>query len=169
MINFEELEAYDRNKTKVLKYVLYKKRSVNEIIRKFEKDIDSNMLEDIIADLKENGYIDDSQYVQRAVNEFMALKNISLKQIKYKLLSKGIDQSLIEDYFYQNREDEFCREEISKFDLRKIVELIKKLNISENLNKKVLSLLTIYSKEYSNKNQNKGININKFNIRITKR
>jgi hypothetical protein len=47
--------------------------------------------------------------------------------------------------------------------------LIKKLNISENLDKKVLSLLTIYSKEYSNKNQNKGININKFNIRITKR
>ena len=35
--------------------------------------------------------------------------------------------------------------------------MIKKLNISENLNKKVLSLLTIYSKEYSNKNQNKGI------------
>ena len=105
MINFEELEEYDRNKTKVLKYVLYKKRSANEIIRKFEKDIDSNMLEDIISDLKENGYIDDNSYIQRAVNEFVALKNISLKQIKYKLLSKGIDQSLIEDYFYQNREE----------------------------------------------------------------
>ena len=36
--------------------------------------------------------------------------------------------------------------------------MTKKLNISENLDKKVLSLLTIYSKEYSNKNQNKGIN-----------
>ena len=105
MINFEELEEYDKNKTKVLKYVLYKKRSVSEIKRKFEKDITSDMLEDIIADLTENGYIDDSQYIQRAVNEFMALKNISLKQIKYKLLSKGIDQSLIEDYFYQNKEE----------------------------------------------------------------
>ena len=36
--------------------------------------------------------------------------------------------------------------------------MTKKLNISSNLDKKVLSLLTIYSKEYSNKNQNKGIN-----------
>jgi hypothetical protein len=46
--------------------------------------------------------------------------------------------------------------------------LTKKLNISSNLDKKVLSLLTIYSKEYSNKNQNKGININKFNIKLPK-
>ena len=36
--------------------------------------------------------------------------------------------------------------------------MTKKLNISSNLDKKVLSLLTIYSKECSNKNQNKGIN-----------
>ena len=35
--------------------------------------------------------------------------------------------------------------------------MIKKLNISSNLDKKVLSLLTIYSKDYSNNNQNKGI------------
>ena len=26
----------------------------------------------------------------RAVNEFMALKNLSIKEIKYKLMSKGI-------------------------------------------------------------------------------
>lgn len=102
MLNFEELEEYDRNKTKVLKYVLYKKRSENEIKRKFENDIDSNMLDDIILDLKDNGYIDDTIYVERAVNEFMALKNMSLKQIKYKLMSKGIESNTIEDYFYNN-------------------------------------------------------------------
>lgn len=102
MLNFEELEEYDRNKTKVLKYVLYKKRSESEIKRKFENDIDSNMLDDIILDLKDNGYIDDTIYVERAVNEFMALKNMSLKQIKYKLMSKGIESNTIEDYFYNN-------------------------------------------------------------------
>ena len=102
MLNFEELEEYDRNKTKVLKYVLYKKRSESEIKRKFENDIDSNMLDDIILDLKDNGYIDDTIYIERAVNEFMALKNMSLKQIKYKLMSKGIDSNTIEDYFYNN-------------------------------------------------------------------
>ena len=86
-MDFEKLEEYDRNKTKVLKYVIYKKRSISEIRRKFQKDIDENMLEDIIEELKENNYISDEQYVQRAINEYMALKSISLKQIKYKLQS----------------------------------------------------------------------------------
>lgn len=104
-MDFEKLEEYDRNKTKVLKYVIYKKRSVSEIKRKFQNDIDSNMLDDIIEELKENNYISDEQYIERAVNEFMALKNLSLKQIKYKLQSKGIDNNLIEDYFSANRED----------------------------------------------------------------
>ena len=99
-MDFEKLEEYDRNKTKVLKYVIYKKRSVSEIKRKFQNDIDSNMLDDIIEELKENNYISDEQYIERAVNEFMALKNLSLKQIKYKLQSKGIDNNLIEDYHY---------------------------------------------------------------------
>ena len=104
-MDFEKLEEYDRNKTKVLKYVIYKKRSVSEIKRKFQNDIDSNMLDDIIEELKENNYISDEQYIERAVNEFMALKNLSLEQIKYKLQSKEIDNNLIEDYFSANRED----------------------------------------------------------------
>ncbi|MBR2704636.1 MAG: RecX family transcriptional regulator [Clostridia bacterium] len=104
-MDFEKLEEYDKNKTKVLKYVIYKKRSENEIRRKFQNDIDSNMLDDIIEELKENDYISDTKYIERAVNEFMALKNLSLKQIKYKLQAKGISNDLIEDYFSANRED----------------------------------------------------------------
>jgi len=104
-MDFEKLEEYDKNKTKVLKYVIYKKRSENEIRRKFQNDIESNMLDDIIEELKENNYISDEQYIERAVNEYMALKNLSLKQIKYKLQSKGISNDLIEDFFSANRED----------------------------------------------------------------
>ncbi len=105
MIDYDKLEEYDRNKTKVLKYVVYKKRTEKEIKQKFSQEIETNMLEDIIQELKENNYINDNQYIQRAVNEFMALKNISLKQIKYKLQSKGIDNNLIEEYFSNNREE----------------------------------------------------------------
>ena len=120
LLNYEELEIYDKNKTKVLKYVLYKKRSESEIKRKFENDIDSNMLEDIISDLKDNGYIDDTIYVERAVNEFMALKNMSLKQIKYKLMSKGIDSNTIEDYFYNNAD------ELNEYEINSAQNLIAK-------------------------------------------
>lgn len=120
LIDYEELKEYDRNKTKVLKYVIYKKRTENEIRRKFENDIDSNMLEDIIEELKENKYISDNQYIERAVNEYMALKNLSLKQIRYKLQSKGISNSLIEEYFSNNRED------LIEYEIKSAINIINK-------------------------------------------
>ena len=104
-MNFEKLELYDKCKTKVLKYVIYKKRSENEIRVKFQKEIDEDMLDDIIQELKENQYISDEKYIERAVSEFMALKNLSLRQIKYKWQSKGIGVNLIEDYFQEHNND----------------------------------------------------------------
>ena len=122
MIDYEELKEYDKYKTKVLKYVLYKKRTENEIKRKFQKDIDQNMLDDIIQDLKENGYISDSKYIERAVNEFTNLQNLSLKQIRYKLMSKGINNELIDEYFYNNDE------ELREYEIKSINNIINKKN-----------------------------------------
>ena len=56
------IEEYDREKTKVLKYVIYKKRTIKEIKTKFKPTIEENMLEDIIEELKENGYISKSNF-----------------------------------------------------------------------------------------------------------
>ena len=92
------IEEYDKQKSRVLKYVLYKKRSKQEVKNKFYNDIEENMLEDIICELEENGYINDTNYIERAVNEFIALNNLSIKEIKYKLIAKGIPNSLLEDY-----------------------------------------------------------------------
>ena len=58
------IEEFDKEKTKVLKYVLYKKRTEQEIKRKFQKEINENMLEDIIEYLKEAKYIDDSEFIE---------------------------------------------------------------------------------------------------------
>lgn len=99
------IEEYDCEKTKVLKYVLYKKRTIREVKTKFRGIIEENMLEDILQELTNNGYIGDEQYIQRAVNEYIALKNLSIKELKYKLSSKGIAQSLIEDYISKNIEE----------------------------------------------------------------
>ena len=99
------VEEYDKQKTKVLKYVLYKKRTEKEIQTKFRTQIEQNMLEDIIEELKENGYISDENYIERAVQEFMALKNLSIKEIRYKLMSKGISSSALEDYMQKHYEE----------------------------------------------------------------
>ena len=108
-INYENnfgysLVEFDNAKTKILKYVLYKKRSENEIIKKFENEFDSDLIQAVVSDLKEKGYVNDANYIKRSVNEFMALRNLSLFEIKYKLMSKGIKTSDIDTYFSQNYE-----------------------------------------------------------------
>lgn len=99
------IEEFDRAKTKVMNYIMYKKRTEYEVKNKFAKTLEENLLNDIIEYVKEAGYLSDSNYIERAVAEFMAIKNLSRKEISYKLYSKGIDKSLIEDYFSEHNEE----------------------------------------------------------------
>ena len=139
------IEEFDRQKTKVLKYILYKKRSEQEIRNKFSKVIDENLLEDIIEYLKEAGYINDEEFIEKTINNFIVLKNLSIREMKYKLLAKGLDKNDIDDYFYNNKEqlEEYERKSISnilykksdsmeKEDIKKY--LLKKGYKSENIN-----------------------------------
>ena len=105
MDNLDYVAEYDKLKTKVLKYIIYKKRTENEIKQKFSSVIDEEILEDIIEELKENGYINDSNYIDRAVQEFMALKNMSIKEIKYKLFAKGLSNDIIDEYIARHIDD----------------------------------------------------------------
>lgn len=98
------IEDLDFAKTKILKYISFKKRTENEVRLKFNKVINQELLDDAIEELKENGYIDDNKYIVRAINEFMALKNLSIKEIKYKLMSKGINKNLIDNYISNNKD-----------------------------------------------------------------
>ncbi len=99
------IEEFDREKTRILKYIIYKKRSENEIRKKFSKEIDENLLDDIIEYLKQANYINDVEYIKRTINNFIALKNLSIKELQYKLISKGINKDDIEDYLYSNKEE----------------------------------------------------------------
>ena len=99
------VEEFDEQKTKVMKFIVFKRRTEQEVRTKFASTIDENMLEDIIEYLKEAGYLDDSEYIEKAINNFMNLKNLSLYEIKNKLYLKGISKDRIEDYFYENKEE----------------------------------------------------------------
>ena len=98
------LEEFEKLKSKVLKYTLYKKRSEAEIKRKFA-EFSSEMLDNVIEELKENGYIDDNIYIEKTVKEYQRLKNLSIRELEYKLLSKGINKKDIENYIYNNKEE----------------------------------------------------------------
>ena len=98
-----ETQEFDKLKTQVLKYVLYKKRTEAEIRQKFSQSEES-MLDDVIQYLQENNYINDDIYIEKAINEFQRLKNMSIKEIEYKLLLKGITKDKIENYIYKHEE-----------------------------------------------------------------
>jgi len=126
------LEEFDREKTKVMKYIVFKKRTENEVRQKFQNSIEENMLEDIIQYVKEARYINDYEYIEKQVNEYKLLKTLSIKEIKYKLLSKGLSKNLIEDYIQANY-DELL--EYEKQCLRKIISKKSKSMEEEKLKK----------------------------------
>lgn len=99
------LEEFDEQKTKVMKYIVFKKRTEQEVRTKFANSIEENMLEDIIEYLKEAQYLNDKEYIEKTINNYKILKNLSLKEVKYKLLAKGINKNDIEDYFYEHKEE----------------------------------------------------------------
>ncbi len=98
------IEEIDNLKTKILKYVMYKKRTEREIRQKFA-EYEGEILDDSIDYLKDAGYISDVDYIERSMREFMALKNLSIKEIVFKLKSKGVSKSDLEDYIFSHKEE----------------------------------------------------------------
>lgn len=115
------LEEFDKQKTRVFKYILYKKRTEQEIRQKFRNDIEENMLEDIIEYFKEANYINDYDFIERQVREYMALKTMSIKEIKYKLAGKGIDRKIMEKYINEHYDElkEYEKRCIEKIRIKK--------------------------------------------------
>lgn len=142
------IEEFDREKTKVLKYILYKKRSEQEVRTKFSKTMDENLLEDIIEYLKEAGYINDKKFIQKTVNNYMALKNLSIREIKYKLQAKGLSKSDIEDYIYENKD------ELEEYEIKSASNIFYKKSLSMEEDEIKQFLL---KKGYKMENINKAI------------
>ena len=86
-----DLKRKDEAKTRIMKYITYKKRTEQEVRKKFKNEIDEQLLDEIIEYLKEANY--------------MLLKTLSIRELKYKLLEKGLDKKLVEKYIEDNREE----------------------------------------------------------------
>ena len=123
----EDIEEFDKLKTKVLKYILYKKRTEREIKQKFSSE-NALELEKVIEYLKEVGYINDEEYIERSIQEFINLKNLSVKELAYKLLSKGIKKDDLENYISNHKE------KLAEYELNSAKNIIikKQSQIEEN-------------------------------------
>ena len=120
------IEEFDKAKTQVLKYILYQRRCEQEVRTKFKNKIDENMLEDIIEYLKEAGYINDKEYIESKIESFKLLKNLSIREVSYKLLTKGVNRRQLEDYIDNNIES------LNEYETKSAYNIIqKKVNSSE--------------------------------------
>lgn len=141
-------EEFDIEKTRILKYILYKKRTEQEIRNKFKNSIEENLLEDIIEYLKEAKYINDKEYIEKIVNNFMILKNLSIREIQYKLASKGLKKSDIEEYMYENKD------ELKEYEFKSALNIFYKKSSSMEQDEIKQYLL---KKGYKNENINSAI------------
>ena len=124
-MKLEEFKEFDKLKTKVLKYIMFKKRTEQEVRQKFREDR-GELLNDVIEELKELNYINDESYITRSINEFKNLKNMSIKEIEYKLMTKGLKNDIISEYIYSNKE------ELLEYELKSARNIfIKKQNVLE--------------------------------------
>ncbi len=143
-----DIEQFDKEKTRVLKYILYKRRTEQEVRNKFQPTIDKDLLEDIIDYLKEAKYIDDVEYIERTVNNFKILKNLSIREVEYRLMSKGLKRSDIEEYLYNNRD------ELEEYEIKSASNIIYKKSSSMEQEDIKQSLL---KKGYKIENINKAL------------
>lgn len=120
------VEEFDEKKTKVMSFILYKKRTEYEVRKKFASSIDEEMLDDIIEYVEEAGYLNDKEYVKKFFTEYMNLKYLSIRELKNKVYAKGIYVDDIEDYIYENKEA------LEEYELNSIKHIVdKKKNTME--------------------------------------
>lgn len=83
--------------TKLMKYVIFKKRTEYEVREKCKGyDYSSDYIDEIIDYLKEAEYINDTVYVQKYINDVLKLKKASVAEVKVDLMKRGIKEEYID-------------------------------------------------------------------------
>lgn len=98
--------------------------SASELKRKlWNKDYEQKLIDKVIADLKKNGYLNDSDFIREFVAEKRKTKSWSIKKIKAELIKRGLPSRLINDIIEEQPESDF--ENAMKIAKKKLDVLIK--------------------------------------------
>ncbi|MBQ6860147.1 MAG: RecX family transcriptional regulator [Clostridia bacterium] len=123
---------------KLMKYVLFKKRTEKEVRQKCDRlEYTKEYTDEIIDYLIENRYIDDVLYVEKHIKNIMMLKISSVYEIRMDLLKRGIPQEYIDSYMNTHIEElnDFENESARKLAIKKYksmdVEKIRRHMISK--------------------------------------
>ena len=132
---------------KLMKYVLFKKRTEKEVRTKCKQfDYTNDYVDEIIDYLKEADYIDDELYIKKYIQNVMRLKKCSVFEIKMDLLRRGIEDEIIEKY---------VDETLYEYEEQCAIELAQKKYRADGEIEKVKRYLM--NKGYSHSNVSKAI------------
>lgn len=82
---------------KLVRYVLFKRRTENEVRNKCKQlKYEDDYTDEVIEYLKEAEYINDKVYVEKYINNTKKLKHSSVNEIRMDLMRRGIDSDLID-------------------------------------------------------------------------
>lgn len=135
--------------SKLMKYVIFKKRTENEVRKKCEiLNYNEDYTDEVINYLKDANYINDELYVSKYIKNVMNLKRSSITEIKIDLLKRGVKEEIIENEILKNYE------ELNSFELNSAINLaVKKYKIYET--EKIRKYL--FNKGYTFNNISKAI------------
>lgn len=89
---------FETAKIKAIKYLGISKKTEHEVRGKLLRlGCDEEIIDRVILYLKDLDYINDNEYVDAYIRQCMRLLDYSVKEIKQKLLQKGINKYIIDE------------------------------------------------------------------------
>ena len=122
--------------------------SSSELRRKlWNKDYEQKLIDEVIEDLKKNGYLDDKEFIRAFVAEKSKTKNWSIKKIKVELFKRGVGSKLIDEILI-DRPNEADSENAMKLGKKKYEILVKRNLETKELRNKLSTYLFLKGFDY---------------------
>jgi regulatory protein len=96
-------------RSKIENYCAYQDRCIREVMTKLRTlQVEQNEAQQIVEQLKNDGFIDEERYVQSFIRGKSSLKQWGRQKIRLTLLQKGIDASLIDKHLGSINEQQYA-------------------------------------------------------------
>ncbi len=114
----EDEALVNKARSKVLRLLTYRARSLKEVADYLEQKGFSNSVADlVINDMKKYGYIDDHKFASDLIN-YRKMSGYGSKRVRFELQMKGVDKEIVDEIISENFD--------SGDDLLRIIELLTK-------------------------------------------
>jgi regulatory protein len=125
-----------------------RQHSTSELKRKlWNKDYEQKLIDEVIEDLKKNGYLDDKEFIRAFVAEKSKTKKWSFKKIKSELIKSGLSSKLIDETLSNGPKDS-DNEKAMKLAKKKYEILMKRNLETKDLRNKLSTYLFSKGFEY---------------------